>query len=421
MVLIGVTVAVTSAGSDDGLRDPARVERWRTDIRQFARDLPKEHANFFWRTGKAPFERGIDSLLARVPGAPDWAILAALTRLGAIADGHTGVQWSDSAARTTRIPLVLSRFDEGWFVVAADSARRDVLGTRVVAIGDTAIARVESVMTPYVPHDNAPSLLDFLGLTLVTPEIVAGAGLAADPAHVRYTFEDSSGSRRTLTLAGVPARERIGWVTYFAHARVPTSVARQDPAANYWFRHLADSRTLLFRYNRCAEMDTLPFAEFARRMFAFLDRTPVDRIIVDLRSNSGGASQVIAPFRDPVLARSDLARKDRLFVLIGRRTFSSGAMNAAELARKATLVGQATGGAMDSWGETRTFRLEHSGLLVRYSTKFFTMTKEYPWTARNPRTLEPDIPAPLTWADYRAGRDAALELAIVGAGSRHGE
>ena len=230
---------------------------------------------------------------------------------------------------------------------------------------------------------------------------------------MRYTFEDEKGSRRSLTLAGLADPRRIAWVTWMAHAKIPIPVARQDPAANYWFRYLADSRTLLFRYNRCTEMDTLPFAEFARRMFAVLDRSPVDRVIVDLRANSGGNSQVIAPFRDPLLANPDRARKDRLFVLIGRRTFSSGSMNAAQFARNATLVGQGTGGGMDSYGETRTFRLTHSRLLVRYSTKFFAMTKEYPWTARNPLTLEPDISAPLTWADYRAGRDAALELAIA--------
>src|SRR5436190_19015612 len=117
-LLIAAVLAPACAHGEAGLADPARVERWRADIREFARVLPKEHTNFFWRTGRAPFDRGVDSLLARVAEAPDWAILAALTRLGAIADGHTGVQWGDSAAHTTRVPLVFNRFDEGWYVVA---------------------------------------------------------------------------------------------------------------------------------------------------------------------------------------------------------------------------------------------------------------------------------------------------------------
>jgi hypothetical protein len=414
LALCAAVLTARPASAAVPLADSTRVAHWREDVTAFARTLPQRHIRFFWRTQSVVFGRGIDSLSQHIAEMPDYAVVAALIRLGAIADAHTGVQWGDSAAGFHRLPMVVSKFEEGWYVLAADSAHITMLGARLVAIGERDMAGVESALAPYVPHENASWLIDRLADVMTVPELLAASGVTPDPSGARVTIEDSTGARHPIDLSAVEIGKPMRVISYATQKGLPVPLARRSAGSNYWYEYLADSRTLFFRYNRCVEMDTLPFATFARRLFAVLDSLPVQRVIVDLRSNTGGNSEVIAPFRDAILKKRDFGRKDRLFVLIGRRTFSSGSMNAVQLAERATLVGQATGGSMDAYGEVQGFRLPHSGLFVQYSTKFFPMTKSLRGAERNPLTLEPEIAVPLTWSDYRVGLDSTLERAIAG-------
>src|SRR5262249_37363610 len=153
---------------------------------------------------------------------------------------------------------------------------------------------------------------DRLADAFAVPEFLVHGGAAESIDRVEFTLEDSSGQRAALRVGPVDASAPPHLIAYTAAANVPTTFARQDPALNYWFRYRPDSRTLFFRYNRCAEMDSLPFAAFARRMLDTLGARPVERVVVDLRANTGGNSRVIDPFLEPILDRRDLARKDRL-------------------------------------------------------------------------------------------------------------
>ena len=103
-----------------------------------------------------------------------------------------------------------------------------------------------------------------------------------------------------------------------------------------------------------------------------------------------------------------LSRHPRLFVLTGPGTFSSGLMAAIDLkALDAVLVGEAPGEKLNSYGEVRSFTLSNSKLIVQYSTKFFRLSKDV-----KIETLEPELKVKRTVADFLAGRDPVLEVAL---------
>lgn len=107
--------------------------------------------------------------------------------------------------------------------------------------------------------------------------------------------------------------------------------------------------------------------------------------------------------------RSALGKEGRLFVIIGRQTFSSGILNAVALKKAgAILIGEATGGKPNHYGEVKSFTLPNSNLDVTYSTKYFKMLSE------DTPSLMPDIPAPLTMADYLKGINTPIDTAIRG-------
>jgi hypothetical protein len=183
-------------------------------------------------------------------------------------------------------------------------------------------------------------------------------------------------------------------------------LAQRNPERWYWFETLPEANALYFQYDVCAEMQDLPFADFTRSLFETVDSEGLDRIVIDLRNNGGGNSAVLHPFLEGLAERPDLD----VFVLIGRRTFSSALMNAIELDQEAnaTLVGEPTGGRPNHYGEVRSFALPNSQLKISYSTKFF---RELPDS--DPPSLQPEIAAPPTLANQLAGHDAALAAALA--------
>ena len=130
------------------------------------------------------------------------------------------------------------------------------------------------------------------------------------------------------------------------------------------------------------------------------------RLVVDLRSNTGGNSAILDPFIDRI-KQSYLNSKGKLFVLIGKQTFSSALMNAVELKRGtyATLLGEATSGSVNHYGEVRGFKLPHTKIVIGYSTRYWENWKGYDGP------LMPDVSISYSVKNYSNGIDEAMVYA----------
>ena len=70
-----------------------------------------------------------------------------------------------------------------------------------------------------------------------------------------------------------------------------------------------------------------------------------------------------------------------------------------------TIVGEPMGGSPNLWGDPDDIDLPWSGLAIGVSTMFELAT-----TMDDVRlTIDPDLAVPLTFTDWAAGRDPALE------------
>ncbi len=89
-----------------------------------------------------------------------------------------------------------------------------------------------------------------------------------------------------------------------------------------------------------------------------------------MRYNGGGSSPQGTKFIKDLSHLNKINQEGKLFVLIGRETFSSAIINTLDFQSKtkAILVGEETGGKASHYGETRSFRLPSSGLKITYST-----------------------------------------------------
>ena len=136
-----------------------------------------------------------------------------------------------------------------------------------------------------------------------------------------------------------------------------------------------------------------------------LKKPETNKLVLDLRVNPGGSSPQGTEFARKVGKISRINKKGRIFVIIGKRTYSSAVINAIDFKRytEAILCGEATSGQPNHFGETRQFVLPNSNLPVRYSTKYFKYSDE------DEDSLMPDMAVETSIQDFAEGRDPVLE------------
>ena len=97
-------------------------------------------------------------------------------------------------------------------------------------------------------------------------------------------------------------------------------------------------------------------------------------------------------------------------MIIGRRTFSAASYfaTALEYRTKAIFAGEPTGGSPNHSGDAEPVTLPNSAMMLRVSRIFWqnsTADDDRLWHA-------PDLPVPVTYEDYRSGRDPVLEAVL---------
>lgn len=389
MKLIPVIAALAVACT----RPAVRVNGWRQDLAELALEIGSHHPAPFTKVKEADWRAQIEDLDEQMPKLDDMQIEVGLLRIVAkIGDAHTRLY----LPRLVQYPVRFIVFDDGVFVVGAAPPNEWSIGHKVVKVGNTGIDDALATIAALVPYENDADRLNQVQPLLSDPIAIKGTDLTLDD-QAHFTLDNG----RELSVAAGAGVSIAPPKTLPLHLQGHTELA-------YWNTYVADQRLLYFQYNACGDdPHEKPFAEFAADTLAFADQHPVDRFVIDLRNNQGGNSRVIEPLVDGLVARPALA--GRVFVLIGRTTFSSAMLNAIELKERlgAVLVGGPTGGNPNGFGEVKEFELPHSHLHAQYSTKRFSNDR-YRGTS-----VTPDIAVRVTGDDWFSGRDPAMDAVLA--------
>jgi len=375
---------------------------WRADLAFLAEELPKKHKNAYHALSAEEWQRAVRELDGKLATLSSATAAVELARLVArIGDAHTELALVGKPFDRW-FPVGFVWFADGVWVTIADERFEDLVGLRVLAIGaksaEEALAAVDSTFASENdswPHAKGPP-------KLANPALLAALGVTADDRTIPVTVAGADGERVTVAVDGVA---KGTWKMAPDRALVPTPTSLLRTREAYWFQPLEAEHAVYFAFNRCAEDPARPMAGFLEQVFAALARPGMERLVIDLRRNSGGNSLVLGNFV-PELARR--VPSGGLRVLIGPTTFSSGVHNAVALRGVgAKLYGEPSGGKPNSYGEVRSFVLPRSRLAVYHSTNLFRLVED-----GDPPALAPDVVVPTAAADYFAGADPVLERAL---------
>jgi tetratricopeptide (TPR) repeat protein len=403
-------------------REKSETTRWRQDLRFLADEMPKHHRNLFHTMTREQFEASVKRLDERIPALARHQIIIEMARIVAmVGDGHTNI----SPTRDPKIgfrsyPVKLYLFKDGLYVRAAARESADLVGARVVKIGRTTAEKACDAVREIIGRDNEMDARFFAPFLLTMPEVLHALGLIEDMESAPFLVE-SRGQRRVANLKPAGPAEMMApdtdasWlsgpnrVDARDGAKRPVPLWLRDPQNKFWFEYLADARAVYVQYNQVGNKEDETIEAFAKRLFAFVEAKPVERLVLDLRLNRGGNGALNRPLLLGLIRSTKVDQKGRLFTIIGRSTWSAaqGLVNELERYTNTTFVGEPTGGKTNSYGDSHRIALPNSGITVRVSTLWWQGDERdrRPWTG-------PEVAAELTFEDYRTNNDPALNAAL---------
>jgi Tetratricopeptide repeat len=393
-----------------------RDQGWRYDLRLMAREIERRGYSPFRRNSRREFGRRVADLDVAIPKLTDMQIVIEMMKLtAAVGDGHTMIYgFFERPEFLQNVPVEFAFFEEGLFIVAADSRFSDLLGAQVIRVGNHSVEEVLQTLDPLISRDNpaAPQVMGPMRMRNVP--ILAGLGLIPDPRQLTLTVRDIRGKTRTVILpadSDVPSRKLWdaypkNWKRFVDTLPGPLPLYLKDPFKDYWFEYLPDSKTVYLQWNHVHSDPAEPIGSFFDRVSQFIQGHPVEKLVVDMRWNNGGDTSLVPIVLSCLISDARIDRSAKLFLITGHRTFSA-AQNAVTMITRFTpaiVVGDTTGSSPNFVGEDAPLLLPYSKLMVSISDLYW----ESSWPTDYRVWISPLIYVPPTFAEYRRNRDGAL-------------
>jgi len=380
---------------------------WQEDIEYLVSKLEGNHKNLYHNISKEDFQIQKLELLSSIDKLDSIGVFIGMKKLvSLIGDGHTTIRYD---IPLNRFPLVIHRFDEGWFAIQISKEHEGFLGQELVSIGGVAIEEILQEMSSMLEHENDAQLISDFPFIAVTADFLMNFGFIDDLTKASFTFRDDNGNENTIELQSYYHKNVNVQITRLDDKLIQTEAPfyKRRIEEIYWHEYISSEETMYIQYNRCSENKKKPIDTYTKEVIADLESNQIKRVIFDLRNNGGGNSSIAGPLIDGI-ARLQKKEKFEVYVLIGRETFSSAILNTIELKKKtkAILVGEPTGGKPNHYGEVKTFNLPNSGLRVTYSSKYF---KHFP---DDTDSLYPDIAVKHSIIDYLNNVDPEVEYIL---------
>jgi hypothetical protein len=372
----------------------------------------------------------------------DEQIIVELAKAVALAkNAHTRLYLLRNRSELRRYPIRVWWFADGLYVVRATPEYSALLGARIFNIDGRSVEQLKEIVEPLFAG-NASWRTYMSAYSMTSPDVLNGLGLIGAGGRVEIEFMNRAGEKRKRQLNPLPLkrsdkpteswwdlcptrpRDDGSWLSALSVTPNRLPLYLLDTERQYWSQYLAQPRLFYIQFNRAANAPTgESLGEFGKRVLTELRSTAVEKIVVDVRFNTGGDLTVGRPFIDQLAAYAK-ERQIKAYVIVGRATFSAGLFHALQLrqAVNAVLVGEPVGDELDFWSEGGNLLMPNSKLTLHYADRFHNMSaiehpefKPYLVTDTDLSIVNalPDIPVNMSARDYFAGRDPALEAIIT--------
>jgi tetratricopeptide (TPR) repeat protein len=389
----------------------SRDEGWRYDLHYLAGEINRLHVHPFHATSAEAFEQKVNDIHRRIPELSDQQVVFAFMELlGMLGNGHNFIVPAfGEKGSFGQLPMQFYWFSDGLFVVNASEPYRQWIGHKVEQIGDMSTLKALELIKTVNTRDNEMQQRWLAPYYLGLPSVLEGLGIVDKADAVTLTLSDSHGVRHLVSPEIKP-------MSFAGFPKLPGLSTGDSPLYlrnnndNYWFEKLSN-QLLYVQFNDVVNKESQSLKNFSEQIQQLIIEGEVADMVLDLRHNSGGDGSLNAPMVATTVLFKALRPEGRLFVLIGRNTFSAAhnlVMSITELT-EAVLVGEPSGSRPNAISEAGWFNLPYSKQTGLISSQFH----QYGAPEDHRIWIAPHVPVSLSSNQYFKGEDPVM-TAIVG-------
>jgi len=382
-------------------------EEWIEDLNHLVIKM-EIHPGFKSETSKEEFNNIVKEIKAKIPSMADSEAAMEFYRLCSFfKDAHTFPVFP--GINLHNFPLRIFKFEEGWYIIDAGRDYKDLIGKKILKIGSADIENIYKIHSKYISAESRTGRLDRFTYIALMPEWLKAQGYIPNTEKGIFTLENKAGEHITKEIKPVNRLLYLYWEFARTVDYYQSSVFGIFKKELYKIEILEESKTL---YIQCIAMNA-EIAEFSERITEFSEDHSFERCIIDLRNNVGGNDINDERFINAIKNNPSINQRGKLFVLIGRYTFSSGVIlaNKLQLQTKAIFIGEPTAQGSAFYANPDYVDLPNSKMIILVSTSSTTRTQPI-WAFETGTEITPDIEVKYTHKDYLAGKDPAIEAVM---------
>ncbi len=392
---------------------------WQSDLRFLQQTVHKDYSFLFKNITAKDFDAEVDKLHKAIPALKEHEILAGFARIvSSFKYGHTDIGWRESPVKYHVAPLSFYWFSDGVYVEGADKKYEKVIGAKLLKVEGMPVMQALEKIKPLVPAENEQYFkahgMDYLAI----PEALHAQKITASLKNaITYTFE-KNGETFEQSIPAVDAfrlPRRYGFVNPGAEW---AGIRNQDITPHYlknldkiyYYEYLPESKTVYVRHSQIQDDPQEAIPAFYKKVFEFIETNDVERLVLDVRLNGGGNNYKNKPIVTGIIESKKVNKPGKLFVIIGRRTFSACQNLVNELSNytNALFVGEPTSENINFYGDNRRVELPKSKTPVFLSFAWWQDKPQWenaPW-------LAPQLAVDMSFEEYKSNKDPMLEACL---------
>lgn len=392
---------------------------WQADLHFLQHIVHKEYSFLFKKITPAAFDAEVLKLYNNIPSLQQHEVLAGFARIVAsFKYGHTDIGWRESPVRYHVTPVNFYWFSDGVYAEGVDKKYGNVVGAKLLKVEGMPVADVLNALKPLIPAENNQYFKAYGLDYLLIPEALHAQKICKElKKSVTYTFEKDGKIFDQI----IPARDAFrlprnygfiipgtDWITVREQSATPHYLKNLDKV--YYFEYLSASKTVYVRHSQILDDKEEAIPAFYKKVFEFIDKNDVEKLVLDVRLNGGGNNYKNKPIVTGIIENKKINKPGKLFVIIGRRTFSACQNLVNELSNytNALFVGEPTAENINFYGDNRRIELPKTGIPVYLS---FAWWQDKPqW--ENADWLAPQLAVDMSFEDYKTNKDPVLEACL---------
>ncbi|MDH3698924.1 MAG: tetratricopeptide repeat protein [Flavobacteriaceae bacterium] len=393
--------------------------QWQEDLKFLQEQVHQEYQFLFKKITAEEFDASVDELHKAIPTMADHEVFAGLTRIvSSFKYGHTRMGFRDSPVKLTQLPIAMYQFSDGMYVQGVHKDYPDALGAKVVAIEGVPIDKVMEAIYPLVPSENDQFFKAYGVLYATSPELLHAQGVTDSlKKSIQFTLKKEGKEFRLLMNTGdfmaMPMeygyiKRNEDWLQVRDSSATPLYLKNLDKI--YYYEYLPEEKTVYVRQSQIQDDPSEDIPSFYAKVFDFIENNDVEKMVLDVRLNGGGNNYKNKPVVTGIVRTEKINQPGKLFVIIGRRTFSACQNLINELSNytNAIFVGEPSSENINFYGDNREVQLPNTKIKTYLSFAWWQDKPQWEngdWTA-------PQLAVESSFEEYRNNEDPVLDTAL---------